>query len=173
MLRNVLFAIIFILGISQATYAHEVIQYKIPDAKIVGQGVLSYAFWDIYKATLYAPRGQWNPTRIYALSIEYFREIKAKDIADRAVQEIRRQGLNDKVRLSAWSEQMKLIFPNVHDGTVLSAIYIPGNETIFYDGHKKIGTIKDEDFGKYFFAIWLDKTTSAPELRLLLLGQAE
>lgn len=173
MLRNVLSAVILLLVTSQTTYAHEVIQYKIPDAKIVGQGVLSYAFWDVYKATLYAPRGEWDPSRPYALSIEYFRDIKGKDIADRSVQEIRRQGLIDKVRLSAWSEQMKLIFPNVHEGTVLSAIYIPGNETIFYHGHKKIGTIKDEDFGKHFFAIWLDKTASAPELRLLLLGQTE
>jgi hypothetical protein len=150
--------------------AVEVISAFIPSASVVGRGTLSYAFWDVYEATLYAPKGQWNPEKPFALSIKYYHDIDGNDIADRSVQEMRRQGFSDEVKLAAWNTQMKKIFPDVKDGTVLSAVYLPGKQTKFYSGSRLIGTIKGDDFGRLFFGIWLNEKTSEPQLRRALLG---
>lgn len=148
----------------------EVIKPAIPTAAMVGQGMLSYAFWDIYTATLYAPDGVWNAAKPFALSLEYYRSINSKDIADRSVQEMRKQGFSNEVTLAAWNAQMKTIFPNVKKGTQLTAIYQPAQETIFYNGITPIGVIKGDEFGQWFFAIWLAEKTSEPTLRRALLG---
>lgn len=160
---------LFFLQLSTA-FATETPLASVPNASVVGRGVLSYAFWDVYEATLYAPDGRWDATQPFALSIEYYRAINGKNIADRSVQEIRRQGFTDEVRLAAWNTQMKAIFPDVKDGTVLSAVYVPGKPTVFYNGADVIGEIKGDDFGNLFFAIWLGERTSEPKLRRALLG---
>lgn len=157
---------------AQPAAADEAILEALPGASVVGRGILSYAFWDVYKATLYAPKGRWSPAQPFALSIEYYRAIDGDDIADRSVQEMRKQGFNDEVKLAAWNAQMKDIFPDVKDGLILSAVYLPGKQTAFYSGGTVIGSIKGDEFGKMFFGIWLDEKTSEPDLRRALLGMS-
>lgn len=170
MRRRFLIALTALIFYAQSALASETILASVPSASVVGRGVLSYAFWDVYEATLYAPKGRFDPEKPFALSIEYYHSINGKDIADRSVQEMRKQGFNDEIKLAAWNGQMKAIFPDVEDGTVLSAVYRPGNQTIFYNGNKAIGSIKGDDFGRLFFGIWLGERTSEPELRRALLG---
>lgn len=155
---------------AQGALAMEPIKAHVPNATMVGRGVLTYAFWDVYEATLYAPDGRWDSASPAALTIEYYRAINGKDIADRSVQEMRKQGFTDEVKLAAWNAQLKAIFPDVKDGTVLSAVYVPGKHTTFYNGTAEIGTIKGNDFGSQFLGIWLGEATSEPELRRALLG---
>ena len=159
-----------LLFCAHAALASETVLASVPSASVVGRGVLSYAFWDVYQATLYAPKGRFDLSKPVALSIEYYCAIDGKDIADRSVQEMRKQGFNDEIKLATWNAQMKAIFPDVRDGTVLSAVYTPGRQTVFYSGSTIIGTIKGDDFGRLFFGIWLDEKTSEPELRRALLG---
>lgn len=153
------------------SFASDAIRHSVPDASEVGRGVFSYAFWDVYEATLYAPQGEWNPAQPFALSIEYFRDIRGKDIAERSVIEMRQQGVADETILATWGEQMRDIFPDVTKGVVLSAVYIPQQHTIFYHGNDVAGIIHGDDFGKSFFDIWLGEKTSQPKLRQALLGQ--
>jgi hypothetical protein len=159
-----------LLFCAHSALATEAILTTVPNASIVGRGVLTYVFWDIYAATLYAPHGKWDPAKPFALSLEYYRDLDGKDIADRSVQEMRKEGFTDEVKLATWNAQLKTIFPDVKDGSVLSAIYLPGKETVFYSGDNTIGSIKGDDFGRCFFGIWLGQKTSAPELRRALLG---
>ncbi len=170
MRHRFLIGLCFIILCAQDALAKEAIYTAVPRASVVGSGVLSYAFWDIYEATLYAPEGHFNFARPAALSITYYHAIDGKAIADRSVQEMRKQGFRDEIKLAAWNTQMKAIFPDVQNGTVLSAIYIPGSQTIFYNDNRMIGTIKGDDFGRLFFGIWLAEDTSEPELRRALLG---
>lgn len=167
--KIIIFISVFFIH-AHSVFANEKILASVPDAAIVGSGVLSYGFWDIYQATLYAPQGHWDSAQPFSLSITYYRAIKGTDIADRSVQEMRKQGFIDEVKLAAWNAQMKSIFPNVNQGTVLSAVFIPERHTIFYKGTDAIGTIKGDDFGQLFFGIWLSKKTSEPKLRRELLG---
>ena len=158
------------LFFSAPAFSADAIIKLIPDAQIVGEGRLSVAFWDVYDARLYAPQGKLAESKPHALSIRYMREIEGQDIADRSVQEMRGQGFVDEIRLKAWNSQMKTIFPDVKDGTVLSAVFIPGQQTVFYEGNEQIGTIKDAEFTRWFSNIWLGEKTSEPSLRRKLLG---
>lgn len=167
-LRLLLALVVF----AQSALANAAIPDSVPDAAVVGRGTLAYAFWDVYEAVLYAPQGRWNAAAPHALSIEYFRSLDGKRIADVSISEIRKQGFNDEVQLAAWHAQLQQIFPDVGKGTVLSAVYIPGEQISFYEGIKLIGLIKDDEFGRLFLDIWLGERSSEPELRRALLGQS-
>ncbi len=171
MLRNLVFLFCMLFCAIQPSFSAEAINKKIPNAAVVGHGVLTYAFWDVYKATLYAPGGNWRANKPQALLIKYKLSIKGKDIANRSVQEMRKQGFTDEVKLAEWNAQMKNIFPDVKNGSVLSAIYTPGRYTAFYSGDTLIGKVKGDLFGQKFFGIWLNEKTSEPALRLALLGR--
>lgn len=168
--RTLILMLLLLLG--TGARASDAVKASLPDASPVGRGVLSYAFWDIYEATLYAPEGRLASSKPFALSIRYYHTISGKDIADKSVQEMRKQGFDDEIRLAAWHSQMRAIFPDVKNGSILSAIHFPGKETIFYNNKEVIGRIKGEDFAKVFFGIWLDEKTSEPKLRNALLGRS-
>ena len=146
------------------------IQEKIPSAAFVGQGRMSYMLWDLYDAALYAPQGQWQEGKPLALSLTYLRDLNGRKIADKSVEEMRTQGFKDEVRLAEWHNQMTGIFPDVVEGTTLTGILGFNGETVFYQDGYEIGHIVDPEFGRRFFAIWLNEDTSAPELRSELLG---
>lgn len=166
--RLLMFTLLVLFAVP--VFAAEPIQALVPHAKMVGEGRLSVVFWDVYDATLYAPKGKLAESQPYALSIRYLREIEGQDIADRSIEEMQGQGVSDEGRLAAWHSQMKQIFPDVQNGTVLSAVFIPGKKTIFYQGNKRIGIIKDAEFTTRFANIWLGENTSEPGLRRKLLG---
>jgi hypothetical protein len=166
-----LFAVLALcLVFASPVMANSVAKKYVPNAAQVGLGRLSIAFWDVYDATLYAPNGQWDARKPHALSIHYFREIEGVDIAKRSVEEIRKQGFTDAAKLAEWQTQMLGIFPDVKNGSVLTAVFTAQKSTVFYAGGKKIGSIKDAEFSKRFFDIWLSEKTSEPALRKKLLG---
>lgn len=150
--------------------ALETIDTVIPQAQKVGEGRFSYMIWDIYDATLYAPKGAWTEEQPFALTLSYLMNIEGRKIADRSISEIRKQGVKDEVKLATWHAQMTKIFPNINEGSSLTGIFTPNRETIFYKNDKEIGRIKDPEFSKAFFGIWLNETTTAPALRRKLLG---
>jgi len=160
---------VFCLSASPAM-ANDVAQKYIPSAKKVGTGKLIFMLWDAYDATLYAPNGKWDPRKPYALSIQYFRKINGGDIAQRSVEEIRKQGFSDEAKLEQWGKEMQRIFPDVKQGSELTAVFSAQKSTEFYFGGKHIGSIKGAEFGTRFFNIWLSEKTSEPELRKKLLG---
>lgn len=166
--------IFFVLGICIAdvvSASSNILPTVLPDAQLVGKGKLTYMVWDVYNATLYAPKGQWNKDKPFALKLDYLREISGKDIAGAAVSEMRQQGFTDEVKLAEWYAQMEEIFPDVGPGTALMGIYKPNQATAFYNQNGElVGQVKDPEFGKYFFAIWLGENTSRPMLRANLLN---
>jgi len=171
-MRRSALIIIFALGFAYPAFCADVVMRHIPNAQIVGEGRLSVIFWDVYDATLYAREKKLNPDEPFALSIRYMRQIEGRDIAERSAQEIRLQGFDDEATLAAWNGQMKSIFPDVKDGTVLLAVFIPGKETLFYQADKPIGRIQDAQFTRWFSNIWLAEKTSEPALRRKLLGMS-
>jgi hypothetical protein len=150
--------------------AAEYIQKYIPEVKTVGEGRMSVALWDIYEARLYAPKGQYQADRPFALSLKYLRPIKGEKIADQSIIEMRRQGRVSEIKLAKWHEQMRRIFPDVKLGTVLTGISKGDGRVIFVKDGKKIGTINDANFSRHFFDIWLGEQTREPEIKASLLG---
>lgn len=148
------------------------IRQYVPQAKKVGQARMSVMIWDLYDATLFAPEGRWSGEEPFALQLTYLRDLKGDKIADRSVEEMRKQGRANEVKLATWHTQMRRIFPDVSNGDVLSGIFTRDGQTIFYKGNDEIGRINDAEFSKQFFSIWLSPETSAPEVRTGLLGQS-
>lgn len=150
-----------------------VISLHVPKAQKVGTGRLSFLFWDIYDATLYAPNALWQQSTPYALSISYLRGIDGKVIADSSRDEMLALGFSDEGKLEKWHRQMATIFPNVEKGTTLVGVRDESGQTIFYLNDALIGIITDTDFANWFFGIWLNEKTPKPRLRKRLLGSAE
>lgn len=165
-------ALMAMIGVRPAL-ATDYIQELVPEAQKVGEGRMDFMVWDIYDAALFAPQGQWQDDQPYALQLTYLRNLSGVKIADRSVQEMRGVGYSDEVRLATWHTQMRGIFPDVDDGDVITGIYTEEGHTVFYREDIEIGRIKDPQFGRAFFSIWLDPKTSAPDLRERLLGLAK
>lgn len=162
-------AILAMLNITPAL-ATEYIAPYVSGLKPVGSARMSVLMFDVYDATLFARNGIWAPGDPLALQLTYLRNIKGVAIADRSTEEMRNIGIKDEVKLAAWHSQMKRIFPDVYEGVTLTGILTPNGETVFLKDGREIGHIKDSEFGKAFFGIWLSEKTSAPDLRSRLLG---
>jgi len=142
----------------------------VPNAQKVGAGRLSVLMWDVYDATLYAPQKRYDAVQPYALKLAYLLELKGADIAERSVEEMRKQGFKDEAKLNEWQKAMKKLFPDVKKGSVLTGIRDAKGDALFYLDEAFIGSIKDKAFTERFFAIWLAKNTSEPALRKQLLA---
>ena len=160
----------FLLMPTMATASPDIAKRYFADAKKIGDGVLTYLFWDVYRATLYAPGPGWRADAPFALSLAYMRDLKGADIAERTIDEIRDQGFSDEAKLAAWGIKLAGLFPDVSDGDSLTAVRDANGRTIFYRGAQRIGAIDDPAFGPKFFDIWLGNKTSEPKLRRALLG---
>ena len=142
----------------------------IPQAQAIGTARLSFLFWDVYDATLYAADGQWRADAPYALSLSYLRQLDGDKIAERSAQEIRGQGFSDEDKLDVWRQQMRELFPDVDENTTLTGVRDENGHALFYRNGVAIGGIKDAEFSDWFFGIWLSENTSEPQMRMELLG---
>ena len=174
MLKIFAFLLLLVPAAANATSPQGDVIYKyVPNAKLVGEGTFSKAFWDIYKAMLFAPDGKYIDAAPYALSITYFVEIDGKDIAERSVDEMKDTGVSDALKLADWGKQMQAIFPDVKDGSNITAVATKKGATIFFSEGKQIGVVADKGFAPAFFGIWLKPTTSDKSLRGKLLGESK
>lgn len=142
----------------------------IDNPKLVGEARLEVLFWDIYDAQLIAADGNFDPEKPFALSLTYLRDFEGKTIASRSIDEMRKQGMKDEVKLAKWFEKMQQVFPDVVEGQTLTGVVDDKQNSHFYFDDKKVSTIEDPEFTKWFFDIWLSKETSQPKMRQKLLG---
>ena len=148
-------------------------QQVLEQPQIVGQARLKVLLFKVYDATLYAPQGRYSPDDQFALSLRYLRAFDGDKIAQRSVEEMRKQGYTNERKLAQWLRQMTALFPNVQAGTELTAVKTSSGDAVFYRGLERIGQIKDAEFSQQFFNIWLGAKTSEPEMRKELLQQAK
>jgi hypothetical protein len=94
--------------------------------------------------------------------------VKGRDLAERSVEEMRRQRL-DEATLQKWLREMQRVFPDIQPGDRLVGLAVPGRGARFYTGDRMVGAIDDPQFAQAFFGIWLDARTSEPQLRRALL----
>ncbi|WP_240485164.1 chalcone isomerase family protein [Aestuariibacter salexigens] len=153
-----------------ASAINNIVGQYFEQAEKVGEGRMTYLFWDVYDARLYAPQGKWQEDGPYVLELHYLRSLDGEAIAERSVEEIRKQGFDDNAILSDWLEQMRNIFPDVNKGVTLVGIADQNQHTHFYRNDELIGSVPDPEFTRRFFGIWLSENTSEPSLRKKLLG---
>ena len=109
-------------------------------------------------------------TQMLALELHYLRDIAAKDIAERSIQEMRRSGPMSAEQESRWTAEMLRVLPNVRQGDRLLGLQRPGEAAVFWHNGRPCGEVKDAEFARRFFGIWLSPQTSEPALRQALLG---
>ena len=140
-----------------------------------GSGLYTWWGFDVYQASLWVEPG-FDAAALarqrYALELHYRRDFKGRDIAERSITEMRRVGAFGEAQAQAWLQAMQAAFPDVTPGDRLTGVHLPGRGAQFYFNGKPWGEITDPEFAHLFFGIWLSDKTSAPKLRLSLLGQA-
>lgn len=133
-----------------------------------GRGEFRRFGFFVYEARLWAGDDPQRPP--LALRLEYKRSLKGRAIAEASVKEMRQLGA-DEARLSGWLEQMTALFPDVKEGDNILGVHLPDRAQFFYNG-QRLGEVVDVAFARYFFGIWLDPKTSAPQLRTALLQRS-
>ncbi len=158
-----------------ATPAPPEIQAELPGARWSGTSRMRFFGFDIYDATLWVAPG-FNARTYHehglALSLNYLRAFKGRDIAQRSVQEMRRQGTLEATLESRWLAAMQTAFPDIQTGERLTGLHLPGAGARFWHQGQARADIRDPEFSRRFFGIWLADSTSDAQLRSALLQRA-
>jgi hypothetical protein len=146
---------------------------ELPGARLLGSGRLRFLGFSVYDIRLWAAQpvpATEVALRPLALEIEYTRALVGVKIAERSLEEMRRQATIAPEAAERWLAQMTALFPDVQAGDRLTGKQRPGEATRFFFNGNLRGEVRDAEFTKLFFGIWLSPRTSEPALREALLG---
>ncbi|WP_236574722.1 chalcone isomerase family protein [Pseudomonas sp. OF001] len=146
----------------------------LPEARLLGEGGLSLFGFRLYSARLWSPAERLAAGVPFALELIYHREISRERLVEASLDEIRRLH-GDRVgaaQLAEWAGHMHRAFVDTAPGSRITGVYLPGFGARFYAGDRLQHEVRDEEFARIFFSIWLDARTRNPELRARLLGAA-
>ena len=128
--------------------------------------------FEVYDARLWTPRGFRHSQAMqtsFALELQYLRKLEGSAIASRSIDEMRRVGSFTDAQAQTWLAAMRELFPNVSAGERITGVNLPGEGAEFWVNGQRVGVIKDVNFARLFFGIWLDERTSEPKMRAQLL----
>ena len=151
------------------------INAELSGAKLSGQGKLTFFGIHVYDARLWVQDGfkATDYARLpLALELEYARALNGKSIAERSLDEMKRSADINDTKAKEWLAQMKTLFTDVNKGDRITGVQVPGAATRIFINGKLRGEIRDAEFTRLFFGIWLSPRTSEPKLREALLGPA-
>ncbi len=149
---------------------------QLPGSRLQGQAILRFLGIRIYHARLWVGPGfrADKPTEHPAvLELEYLRDFKGADIAQRSLKEMRRAGPLSEAQAQRWLSQMERTFPDIRAGDRLTGHFQPSRGASFWHNGRPTGQVADADFASAFLGIWLASTTSEPAMRQALLGLNE
>jgi hypothetical protein len=153
------------------------VRAALPGAVLVGGTRLRVWGFAVYDAKLWAAPG-FQPaayaTEPFALELRYLRDFSRDDIARRSLQEMGRTAkLADGVA-QRWQEALRAVLPDVSSGDRITGFYQPRGAAEatarFVANGQPMGEVRDGDFARLFFGIWLSPQTSEPAMRQALLG---
>lgn len=159
---------------SASTAAPAELSSELPGARLQGSGRLRFFGLHVYDARLWTGERRasgegWAGTPL-ALEIEYARRLVGAQIAERSLEEMRRQGAIDEADAARWLAEMTRLFPDVAAGDRITGVKVPGAASRFFVNGRFRGEVRDADFTRRFFGIWLARESSQPALRDALLG---
>jgi Chalcone isomerase-like len=184
LLRSAIFLVALCAGLMPGTgqfaYANNpsmpsAVSQGLSNAKALGQARLVVFGFNIYDAKLWVADGfsaANYASEPFALELRYLRNFSGEMIAERSLKEMRRIGAVSEEKATQWLENMKKTFPDIKKGDQLIGIHRPDGTASFTLNGKPIGEIRDEEFTRLFFGIWLSPKTSEPKMRNELIGAA-
>ncbi|RZK99954.1 MAG: hypothetical protein EOP36_17525 [Rubrivivax sp.] len=146
---------------------------NLAQARLQGDSRFRHYGFHVYDAQLWVPPG-FEAGRVFsqpfALSLVYARSLKARDIAERSIDEMRRQATLGEAEAQRWLQAMNTAFADVRSGDRLTGLHQVNLGASFFLNGQATRVIDDPRFATLFFGIWLSPATSAPALRRDLLG---
>lgn len=145
----------------------------LPQHRLIGKGRLTVWGFQVYDARLWALPGFKPanlPSQPFALELAYLRGFDNQDIAERSIKEMRRSAGISDAQAKIWIDEMMRVLPAVKEGDRVMGVNRPGEGAQFLMNGKPAGEIRDAEFARLFFGIWLSPKTSEPKLRAALLG---
>ena len=160
-------------ALAQPRPAPAEVDAELPGARLLGSGRLTFFGLQVYDARLWVREG-FDAARFeqlpLALELEYARTLYGRLIAERSLEEMKRAGRLDDEQAERWLAEMKRLFPDVAKGDRITGAYRPGESARFFLNGALRGDVRDAEFARRFFGIWLGAQTSEPALRQSLLG---
>jgi len=162
---------------ANATEAPAGLKNILPQGKQWGKARLKVWGFEVYDVRLWAP-ASFEPNRptssALALELIYLRSFQAADIAERSLKEMRRSQAISEAQAMQWTADMLRVIPNVRKGDRIAGVHRPGLGAAFWFNGQPMGEIRDTEFARLFFGIWLSPNTSEPRMReALLTGASE
>lgn len=151
------------------------IAQALDQARKLGQARLVVLGFNIYDAKLWVKEGfsaPNYPNSSFALELRYLRNFSGISIADRSLKEMRNIGSVSDSKAQDWLDLMRKIFPDIKKGDQLIGIHRADGSASFLLNGKQIGEVRDTEFNRLFFGIWLSSKTSEPKMRRELIGAA-
>ena len=151
------------------------LQTLLPQGRLIGSGRLTFWGLQVYDARLWVPPG-FKPesfgTQALALELSYLRTFASTDVAERSISEMRRSATISAEQADRWKAALRQVLPDVNKGDRVMGVHRPGVGASFLLNGKVLGEIRDAEFARLFFGIWLSSKTSEPALRNALLTGA-
>ena len=147
----------------------------LPQNRLVGKSRLTVWGFEVYDARLWAPPGfkaDSLTSQSFALELAYLRDFANRDVAERSIKEMRRSAAISEAQAKVWIAEMLRVIPDVKKGDRVMGVHRPGGGALFLVNGKPSGEIRDAEFARLFFGIWLSPKTSEPKLRTALLAGA-
>lgn len=148
---------------------------SVPQASLSGSGQLRFFGLTIYQAQLWVGAGfrarDFGQFPL-ALSLTYQRRVSGRTIAERSFDEMQRQTTLSAAQQADWLAAMHTLFVDVSANDRLTGVHLPEYGARFFLNGRSLGEMPDPAFSRRFFGIWLDTSTSQPDLRVALLAAA-
>jgi hypothetical protein len=151
------------------------IAQALDQARKLGQARLVVFGFNIYDANLWASEGfevSNYASSAFALEIRYLRNFGGSALAERSLKEMRSQSQVGDAKAQEWLDLMRKTFPDVKKGDQLIGIHRADGTSSFILNGKPMGEVRDTEFSRLFFGIWLSPKTSEPKMRRELIGAA-
>ena len=152
---------------------HPELRSELPSGRQVGTAKLKFWGFEVYNATLWATP-DFKPAQYaqhsFALDLAYLRSLEGIAIARRSLEEMQRLGKITPEQAQAWLAAMGRLFPDVKAGDRITGLHRAGSGAAFWVNGVAKGEVKDVEFARLFFGIWLAEGTSEPAMRQALLG---
>ena len=147
---------------------------ELPDALWSGSARLRFFGFDVYDSRLWVAPGfkaaQFEQHGL-ALELSYLRALSGRDIAERSLKEMKRAGDLSAAQSQRWLAALQDAIPDVKAGDRITGLHTPSVGARFWHNGQPRPPVRDPEFSRLFFGIWLSSATSEPALRSGLLSR--
>ena len=144
---------------------------KFPDMKLVGSGVLTVLFMDIYELNLYANEGRYSGRNDFVLEFKYLKPVSKSTIIDASLNELTKPDNVTSTEIKFWKRILDKGIVDMKAGEKASISFTKTGIVTFYLANRQPLSFDAPKFAKGFPSIWLGKKTLRPQLRQKLLGK--